>query len=92
MLAMLHALAEFLTALLPRSLEFGPGDVPVRSAFRADGTQVLAEVFHRGASEEPVAIRSPRRRSARSIRNSAQKAPHSSICRVSMEARSASRS
>ena len=47
---------EFLTALLPRSLEFGRGDVPVRSAFRADGTQVLTEIFHSGPTDEPIAV------------------------------------
>ena len=47
---------ELLAALLPRSFEFGRCDVPVRPAFPADGTQVLAEFFHRGPSEEPVAI------------------------------------
>ena len=32
----------FLAALLPRSFKLGRGDVPVGSAFAADGTQVFA--------------------------------------------------
>jgi hypothetical protein len=46
---------QVLAALLPRGFKFGRGDVPVRSAFPADGTQVLAELFDRGSSEKPVA-------------------------------------
>jgi hypothetical protein len=47
---------DILVALLPSSLKFRRCDVPVRSAFLADSPQVLAEFFHRGASEKPVAI------------------------------------
>ena len=47
---------EFLAALLPRRLEFGRCDVPVRTAFLGHGTQVLAEIFESGPTEEPVAI------------------------------------
>ena len=47
---------ELLAAVLPRGFKFGGGDVPVRSAFPADGTQALAKLFYRGSSEEPVAI------------------------------------
>jgi hypothetical protein len=36
---------KFLTALLPRRLEFGRCDVPVRPAFLGSGTKVLAEFF-----------------------------------------------
>src|SRR6267142_4818701 len=47
---------ELLAALVPRSFKFGRCDVPIRSAFLANSTQVLAELFDRGSSEEPVAI------------------------------------
>ncbi len=47
---------EFLAALLPRCLEFGRSDVPVRPAFPGDGTEILAQIFDRGAAEEPVAV------------------------------------
>src|SRR5215467_3889367 len=47
---------EFLAALLPRRLEFGRCDVPVRPAFLGNGTQVLPEIFQRGPPEEPVAV------------------------------------
>src|SRR5258708_4552433 len=46
---------EFLAALLPRRFEFGRRDVPVRPAFLEDRTQVLAEFFQSGPSEEPIA-------------------------------------
>jgi hypothetical protein len=47
---------EFLAALLPRCFEFGRWDVPVRPAFFRNGTQVLAEIFHGGPTEEPIAV------------------------------------
>ena len=47
---------EFLAALLPRSLELRGRDVPVRPAFPGNGAQILAEVFHSGTAEEPVAV------------------------------------
>ena len=47
---------QLLAALLPGRFEFGRGDVPVRPAFAADGTQVLSEILDGGASEEPVTI------------------------------------
>src|ERR1700686_1335778 len=46
---------EFLATLLPRRFELGRGDVPVRPAFFGNGAQVLAEIFHRRPTEEPVA-------------------------------------
>jgi hypothetical protein len=45
---------EFLAPLLPRRFELGRCDVPVRPAFLGNSTQVLAEIFHRGPTEEPV--------------------------------------
>src|SRR5208283_751309 len=47
---------KLLAALLPRRFEFGCRDVPVRPAFLGNGTYVLAEIFHSGAAQEPVAI------------------------------------
>src|SRR6266542_531792 len=47
---------EFLAALLPRGLEFGRCDVPVWPAFLGNGTKVLAEIFHSGPAEVPVAV------------------------------------
>src|SRR6266516_2597476 len=47
---------EFLAALLPRRLEFGRCDVPVWPAFLGNGTKVLAEIFHSGPAEVPVAV------------------------------------
>ena len=47
---------EIFAALLPGGFEFGTGDVPVGAAFFGDGAQVLAEIFERGAAEEPVAV------------------------------------
>src|SRR3954453_15075260 len=46
---------ELLPAFLPRGLQLGCADVPVGSAFLEDGTQILAQLFHRRAAEEPVA-------------------------------------
>src|SRR6266550_9523946 len=46
---------EFLAALLPRRFEFGRCDVPVGPAFLDNGTQILAELFHRRPPEEPIA-------------------------------------
>src|SRR4029077_9386612 len=46
---------EFLSAFLPRSLKFGRCDVPIRPTFLSNGAQVLAEIFHRGPPEEPIA-------------------------------------
>jgi hypothetical protein len=46
---------EFLATLLPRRFELGRCDVPVRAAFLGNGTQVLAEIFHRRPPEEPIA-------------------------------------
>ena len=37
-------------------LEFRRGDVPVRPAFLRHSAQVLAQFFHSGAAEEPVAV------------------------------------
>ncbi len=47
---------EFLAALLPRRFEFGRCDVPVGPAFFGNGTQVLAEIFLGGPTEEPIAV------------------------------------
>jgi hypothetical protein len=47
---------EFPAALLPRFFELGRRDVPVRPTFPGQGTQVLAEIFHGGPAEEPVAV------------------------------------
>src|ERR1700692_4054433 len=47
---------EFLAALLPCRFEFGRCDVPVHPTFPGHGTQVLAEIFHSGPAEEPVAV------------------------------------
>ena len=47
---------EFLAAFLPRRFEFGRCDVPVRPAFLGNSTQVLAEIFHGGPTEKPIAV------------------------------------
>ena len=47
---------EFLGALLPRRSEFGQRDVPVWPTFLAYDTQVLAEIFQSGSTEEPIAV------------------------------------
>src|SRR3974390_1203034 len=47
---------EVLAALLPRRPEFGRCNVPVWPAFLGNDTKILAEFFHRGPAEEPVAI------------------------------------
>ena len=47
---------DFLTALLPRCFELRRGDIPVRPTFPSNGTQVLAQIFQRGATQEPVAV------------------------------------
>src|SRR5215475_5066668 len=47
---------EFLATLLPRRLQFRRCDVPIRPAFLADGTEVLAEIFHCGPAKEPIAV------------------------------------
>src|SRR6516165_4959134 len=49
-------IADFLAALLPRRSEFGRRDVPVWPAFLGYGTQVLAEIFQSGPTEEPIAV------------------------------------
>jgi hypothetical protein len=50
---------ELLAAFLPRRFEFGRCDVPVRSAFFGNSTQVLAEIFHGGPTEKPIAVVDP---------------------------------
>jgi DHA2 family multidrug resistance protein len=57
-----------------------------------DWRLVVAATLLQGTGLGTLLPRSPRPRSARSIRNSARKAPHSSTCRASMAARLASRS
>jgi hypothetical protein len=47
---------EVFAALLPGGFEFGPSDVPIGAALFGDGAEVLAEIFHGGAAEEPVAV------------------------------------
>src|SRR5580693_1426303 len=47
---------EFLAAFLPRRFEFGRCDVRVRPAFLGNSTQVLAEFFHGGPTEKPIAV------------------------------------
>ena len=47
---------EILAALLPRCFEFGRCDVPVRPAFFGNHTEVLAELFHGGPTQEPIAV------------------------------------
>jgi hypothetical protein len=47
---------EFLPALPPRRFEFGRCNVPVRPAFFGNGAQILAEIFHGGPTEEPIAV------------------------------------
>jgi hypothetical protein len=42
--------------LLPRFLEFGRCDVPVRPAFLEHGTQVLAELLQRRPPKKPIAV------------------------------------
>jgi ketosteroid isomerase-like protein len=46
---------KLLAALLPCNFEFGRCDVPVWTALLGNGTQVLAKIFRRGSTEEPVA-------------------------------------
>src|SRR5690242_20906969 len=50
---------ELLPPFLPSGDELGPGDVPVRPALPRDGPQVLAQLFHRGPAQVPVAIVDP---------------------------------
>src|ERR1700693_3645075 len=45
-----------LAALRPCGFELRRRDVPVRPAFHADGTQILAQLFDSRPSEEPVAV------------------------------------
>src|SRR5260370_26710133 len=47
---------ELLAALLPGRFEFGFCYVPVRPAFPGDRAQVLAQIFHSGPAQEPVAV------------------------------------
>ena len=47
---------QFPAALLPRRPEFGRRDVPVGPALLRNGTQILAQIFHSGPTEEPVAL------------------------------------
>jgi len=47
---------EFLASLLPRRLEFGLCDVPVRPAFFGYGTQVLTKIFQSRPTPEPIAV------------------------------------
>src|SRR5580704_15316625 len=47
---------EILAAFLPSGFQFRRGDVPVGAAFFRNGAQILAEIFHRGPAEEPVAV------------------------------------
>ena len=45
---------EFLATFLPRRLEFGRCDVPVRPAFFSNSPQVLPEFFHGGSTEKLI--------------------------------------
>jgi hypothetical protein len=47
---------RFLAASEPRRFKFRGCDVPVGTAFPGNNTKVLAEIFERGAPEEPVSI------------------------------------
>src|SRR5471030_2605692 len=47
---------ELLSALLPCRLELGRRNVPVRTTFLRHCTQVLAQFFHSGSAEKPVAV------------------------------------
>jgi hypothetical protein len=47
---------ELLAASLRCRFEFGRCDVPVHSTFLSHGRQVLAEIFHSGPAEEPIAV------------------------------------
>jgi hypothetical protein len=47
---------ELLAALLPKRFHFGSCDVPIRPAFLADGSEVMAEFFDAWTSEELVPV------------------------------------
>jgi hypothetical protein len=47
---------EFFATLLPRRSQLRRCDVPVWPALLADGTEILAEIFHYWPAEEPVAV------------------------------------
>src|SRR4026209_2916151 len=46
---------ELFPTFLPRRFEFRRCDVPVWPTFLENGTQILAEIFQSGSTEEPVA-------------------------------------
>jgi len=46
----------FFLALLPRDLEFGRCNVPVRPTLLCYGPQILAQFFHSRTAEKPVAV------------------------------------
>src|SRR5437660_12611818 len=43
-------------ALFPSGFQFGPGDVPVRTAFLQHSTQVLPKLFDGRSAKKPVAV------------------------------------
>ncbi len=47
---------KFFASLLPSGSQVRGGDVPVGAAFLSDSPEVLAEIFERGAAEEPIAV------------------------------------
>jgi len=47
---------EFLATLLPRRFHFRRCNIPVRTALLQNRAKVLAEFFHSGPAEEPVAV------------------------------------
>src|ERR1700674_1716020 len=47
--------ALMLTAF-PSGFQFGPSDIPIRTAFLQHSTQVLPKLFDRRPTEKPVAV------------------------------------
>src|ERR1700692_3798048 len=47
--------ALMLTAF-PSGFQFGPSDIPIRTAFLQHGTQVLAKLFDGRSAKKPVAV------------------------------------
>jgi hypothetical protein len=47
---------EVFAAFFPCGFHFWCGDVPVGAAFLCDGAEIVAEIFHGGAAEVPVAV------------------------------------
>src|SRR6202162_4218312 len=47
---------ELMLTAFPSGFQFGPSDIPIRTAFLQHGTQVLPKLFDGRSAKKPVAV------------------------------------